>query len=75
MYTLQHLKPGQRARVTRVHGEGPLRWRIMEMGLTPGAEVRVGKVAPLGDPMEIRVRGYSLSLRRADAALVEVVRN
>jgi len=64
--------------VVRVHGEGPprggLRRRIMEMGLTPGVLVRVRKIAPLGDPMEIHVRGYSLSLRRADAALVEVAR-
>lgn len=72
MLSLRHLKPGESARVVRVHGEGPLRWRIMELGLTPGVRVSVRKIAPLGDPMEIRVRGYSLSLRRADAALVEV---
>ena len=76
--TLRHLKPGQSARVVRVHGQGSaraqgdLRRRIMEMGLTPGVGVRVLKVAPLGDPIELRVRGYTLSLRRADAALVEV---
>jgi len=74
MPTLRHLKPGQSARVVWVRGEGPLRQRIMEMGLTPGVKVWVRKLAPLGDPMEIRVRGYSLSLRRADAALVEVAR-
>jgi len=60
------------ARVVRVHGEGALRRRIMEMGLTPGAPIRVRKIAPLGDPVEILVRGYALSLRKADAALVEI---
>jgi len=72
MRTLKTLKPGMEARVVRVHGRGALRRRIMEMGLTPGALVRVRKIAPLGDPLEILVRGYALSLRRADAALVEI---
>ena len=72
MKTLRNIKPGQNARVARVHGEGELQQRIMEMGLTRGVALRVQKVAPLGDPMEILVRGYSLSLRRVDAALVEV---
>jgi len=70
--TLKTLRPGVEARVVYVHGGGALRLRIMEMGLTPGALVRVRKIAPLGDPVEILVRGYALSLRRADAALVEV---
>jgi len=72
MRTLKTLKPGVDARVVRVHGEGPLRRRIMEMGLTPGTPIRVRKIAPLGDPVEILVRGYALSLRKADAALVEI---
>ena len=72
MRTLENLKPGQSARVARVHGEGALRRRILEMGLTPGTPVWVRKIAPLGDPIEIEVRGYALSLRKADAALVEI---
>jgi len=72
MRTLKNLKPGIEARVARVHGEGALRLRIMELGLTPGTPVRVRKIAPLGDPIEIHVRGYALSLRKADAALVEL---
>ena len=72
MNTLKNLKPNQSARVVRVHGQGALRLRIMELGLTPGTPVRVRKIAPLGDPIEIHVRGYSLSLRKADAALVEI---
>ena len=70
--TLGSLRPGHSARVVRVRGEGALQLRIMEMGLTRGVEVQVLKTAPLGDPLEIAVRGYVLSLRRADAALVEV---
>jgi len=72
MQTLKNLKPNIGARVTRVHGQGALRLRIMELGLTPGTAVRVRKIAPLGDPIEILVRGYALSLRKADAALVEI---
>ena len=72
MDTLNNVKPGHSARVLRVHGEGALRRRIMEMGLTRGVVLRVLKAAPLGDPLELLVRGYSLSLRKADAALVEV---
>ena len=72
MRTLKSVRPGRGARVLRVHGQGALRLRIMEMGLTPGAALRVTKLAPLGDPMAIALRGYSLSLRRADAALVEI---
>ena len=72
MRTLKTLKPGIDARVVHVHGGGALRRRIMEMGLTTGTPIRVRKIAPLGDPIEILVRGYALSLRKADAALVEV---
>ena len=70
--TLGTMRPGEGGRVLRVRGAGALRLRILEMGLTPGAMVRVIKAAPLGDPIEVLVRGYTLSLRRADAALVEV---
>jgi ferrous iron transport protein A len=73
MRTLKTLRPGVDARVARVHGEGALRLRIMEMGLTPGTTVRVCKIAPLGDPLELLVRGCALSLRKADAALVEII--
>ena len=72
MKTLRNLRPGQNARVVRVHGERALRRRIKEMGLTPGTLLLLRKAAPLGDPLEISVRGYTLSLRRADAALVEL---
>jgi len=72
MRTLKNLKPNQPARVVRVHGGGALRLRIMELGLTPGTPVCVRKIAPLGDPIEFVVRGYALSLRKADAALVEI---
>ena len=72
MRTLRDVKIGARAKVIKVHGEGALRRRIMDMGLTKGVEVYVGKVAPLGDPIEITVRGYELSLRKADAEMIEV---
>ena len=72
MQTLKTLKPNIGARVVRVHGQGALRLRIMELGLTRGTPVRVRKIAPLGDPIEILVRGYSLSLRKAEAALIEI---
>ena len=72
MKTLRDVKIGARAKVIKVHGEGALRRRIMDMGLTKGVEVYVGKVAPLGDPIEITVRGYELSLRKADAEMIEV---
>jgi len=72
MRTLKDLKPGMGARVICIHGQGALRRRVMEMGLTPGTPIRARKIAPLGDPIEILVRGYALSLRKADAALVEV---
>jgi len=70
--TLKEIKPGKSARIIRVGGEGPIKRRIMEMGVTKGVEIYVRKVAPLGDPIEINVRGYELSLRKADAELIEV---
>jgi len=70
--TLSQVKVGETARVVKLHGEGALKRRIMDMGITKGVELYVRKVAPLGDPMEIAVRGYELSLRRADAEMVEV---
>ncbi|HJG28283.1 MAG: FeoA family protein [Gemmiger sp.] len=72
MNTLKELKVGQTATVVRLHGEGPVRRRIMDMGLTKGTQVYLRKVAPLGDPLELTVRGYELSIRKADAAMVEV---
>jgi len=72
MQTLNKIKPGNRVIVTKIGGVGPIKRRIMEMGITKGTEIFVRKVAPLGDPMELSVRGYELSLRRADAELIEV---
>lgn len=72
MKTLKEIKVGQRAKIVRVHGEGALRRRIMDMGLTRGTDIYVRKVAPLGDPMELNIRGYELSLRRDDAEMIEV---
>ena len=72
MKTLNELKPGRKSRVIKVGGEGPVKRRIMEMGVTKGIEITVRKVAPLGDPMEVTVRGYELSLRKADAELIEI---
>ncbi len=72
MNTLREVKIGGSARVVKVHGEGALRRRIMDMGITKGVEVYVRKVAPLGDPIEIFVRGYELSLRKADAEMIEI---
>ena len=72
MQTLKDAKIGKTVRVVKLHGEGPLKRRIMDMGLTKGVEVFVRKVAPFGDPIEIRLRGYELSLRKADAQMVEV---
>ena len=73
MNTLKELKVGQTATVVRLHGEGPVRRRIMDMGLTKGTQVYLRKVAPLGDPLELTVRGYELSIRKADAEMVEVL--
>ena len=70
--TLKDVKVGHRAKVIKVGGEGAIRRRIMDMGITKGVEIYVRKVAPLGDPMELFVRGYELSLRKADADMIEV---
>lgn len=72
MKTLKDAKIGTTVKVIKVHGEGALRRRIMDMGITRGVEIYVRKVAPLGDPLEIMVRGYELSLRKADAEMVEI---
>ena len=72
MATLKDAKIGQTARVKKLTGEGAVKRRIMDMGITKGVEVYIRKVAPLGDPIEITVRGYELSLRKADAELIEV---
>ena len=72
MKTLKDVKVGETAVIVRLHGEGALKRRIMDMGLTRGTEVFVRKVAPLGDPLELTVRGYELSLRKGDAELIEV---
>ncbi len=72
MNTLKDVRIGGRAKVVKLHGEGPLKRRIMDMGITRGVEVYVRKVAPFGDPIEINVRGYELSIRRADAEMIEV---
>lgn len=72
MKTLKDVRVGEAAKVVRLHGEGAVKRRIMDMGLTKGVEVQVRRVAPLGDPVELTVRGYELSLRKADAEMVEV---
>ncbi len=72
MKTLNDIPVGAATRVVRLHGEGAVKRRIMDMGLTKGAEVAVRKVAPLGDPLELTVRGYELSIRKSEAALIEV---
>ena len=72
MATLKDAKIGQTVRVKKLTGEGAVKRRIMDMGITKGVEVYIRKVAPLGDPIEITVRGYDLSLRKADAELIEV---
>ncbi len=73
MRTLREVKVGETATVVKLHGEGATKRRIMDMGLTKGTELLVRKVAPLGDPMELSVRGYELSVRKADAEMIEVV--
>ncbi|MGN0452990.1 MAG: ferrous iron transport protein A [Ruminococcus sp.] len=72
MNTLRNVKIGKTAKVVKVHGEGATRRRIMDMGITKGVEIYVRKVAPLGDPLELFVRGYELSIRKADAEMIEV---
>ena len=72
MKTLKDAMIGETVRVVKLHGEGAVKRRIMDMGLTKGVDVYVRKVAPLGDPMELTIRGYELSLRKADAESIEV---
>lgn len=72
MRTLKDLKVGESAYVIKIHGEGAVRRRIMDMGITKNVEVYVRKMAPLGDPIEVNVRGYELSLRKADAEMIEI---
>ena len=72
MDTLKDVKVGSTVKVKKLHGEGAVKRRIMDMGLTKGVEVYVRKVAPLGDPVEVTVRGYELSLRKADAEMIEI---
>ena len=72
MKNLKEAKIGETVRVVEIHGEGAIKRRIMDMGLTKGVEVYIRKVAPLGDPIEVTVRGYELSLRKADAGQIEV---
>ena len=72
MKTLRQVKVGETVRVVKLHGEGAVKRRIMDMGITKGTDIYVRKVAPLGDPVELNVRGYELSLRKADAEMIEV---
>ena len=72
MKTLKDVKVGETVTVAKLHGEGPVKRRIMDMGITKGVEVFIRKVAPLGDPVEVTVRGYELSLRKADAEMIEI---
>ena len=73
MKTLKDVKVGETARVAKIHGAGALKRRIMDMGVTKGTELYVRKVAPLGDPVEVTIRGYELSIRKADAEMIELV--
>ena len=72
MKTLKDVKIGETVKVVKIHGEGPVKRRIMDMGITKNVTIFVRKAAPLGDPIEIKVRGYELSLRKADAQMIEV---
>ena len=72
MKTLKDMKIGETVVVKKLHGDGAVRRRIMDMGITKGTEIYIRKVAPLGDPVEVTVRGYELSLRKADAEMVEI---
>ncbi|MEE1109922.1 MAG: FeoA family protein [Lachnospiraceae bacterium] len=72
MKTLRDIPVGGTCRVVKLHGEGPVKRRIMDMGITKGVEIYVRKVAPLGDPMELNIRNYELSVRKADAEMIEV---
>ena len=73
MKTLKDVKVGEDCVVARLHGEGPVKRRIIDMGITKGVAIHVRKVAPLGDPMELNVRGYELSIRKGDAEMIEIV--
>lgn len=72
MKTLRDVKVGETCSVVKLHGEGAVKRRIMDMGITKGAEIYIRKVAPLGDPIEVTVRGYELSLRKADCEMIEI---
>lgn len=72
MKTLKDAKVGDTVSVVKLHGTGPVKRRIMDMGITKGVQIQVRKVAPLGDPMELNVRGYELSVRKADAEMIEI---
>ena len=72
MKTLKDAKVGETVTVAKLHGEGPVKRRIMDMGITRGTQVHIRKVAPLGDPIELNVRGYELSVRKADAEMIEI---
>jgi ferrous iron transport protein A len=72
MLTLKDAKPGQTVKVIKIYGQGPVKRRIMDMGITRNTEILVRKVAPLGDPIEVNVRGYELSLRKADIDIIEI---
>ena len=73
MKTLKDAKVGETVTVKRLHGEGPVKRRIMDMGITKGVEIFIRKVAPLGDPMEVNIRGYELSLRKKDCEMIEIL--
>ncbi len=73
MQTLKEAKIGSTVKVVKLHGEGAVKRRIMDMGITKGVEIHIRKVAPLGDPIEVTVRGYELSIRKADAEMIETV--
>ena len=72
MKTLKNAKTGDALKVVKVHGEGAVRRRIMDMGITKGVQITIRKVAPLGDPIELTVRGYELTIRKADAEMIEI---
>ena len=72
MKTLKDIKVNETCKIVKINGQGPVKRRIMDMGITKGSEITVRKVAPLGDPMELTVRGYELSIRKEDAKLIEV---
>ena len=72
MKSLREAKVGQNVQVVMLHGEGPVKRRIMDMGITKGVDVYIRKVAPLGDPMEVTVRGYELSIRKSDAEMIQI---